>query len=136
MSIFSKKTFPVTSFEIITLTESGMRGSWEKEILYKDGCAELSVYFIRYTDGKDERVLEKRVSVPVDAVLKLLNECGIPSWDGFHGKHPYGVLDGIMFRFTAKVNDGLEIHADGSQNFPKQYRDFTDGLYEFLKDAK
>ena len=65
-------------------------------------------------------------------MLKLLNDCGISTWNGFHGKHPRGVKDGTMFNFKAKINGDTEITADGSQNFPKHYRDLTDGLYKLL----
>ena len=76
--------------------------------------------------------LEKQVSVSNAMVLKLLNECKLLSWDGFCGKHPRGVMDGMMFSLNAVVNGDKKIRADGSQNFPKHYWDFTDGLYEML----
>ena len=37
-----------------------------------------------------------------------------------------------MFSLNAVVNGGKIIRAEGSQNFPKHYRNFTDGLYEML----
>ncbi len=122
----------ITSFEIITLHTSGMRFTSEDEIVMKDGAAEVSSYSIRYSDSEDRRVLEKRALCSVEEVLKLLNDCKLLSWDGFHGAHPRGVLDGIMFSFEATVNDGRKIKADGSENFPKHYRDFTDGIYNLL----
>ena len=129
---FIKKAAKAESFEIITLHESGMRFTSEYEIVNKDGKAEVTQYQIRYSEGKDERVVDKQAVCETDEMLKLLNDCGITSWDGFHGKHPRGVKDGIMFRFKATVNGNTEIYADGSQNFPKHYRDFTDGLYKIL----
>ena len=63
-----------------------------------------------------------------DTVLELLNKCRILSWDGFNGPHPKNVKDGIMFTLKATVNEGKKIYATGSQNFPKHYRDFRDGL--------
>ena len=56
------------------------------------------------------------------------------SWDGFRGEHPKGVLDGTMFRMEATVNGGRRIRADGSQNFPKGYRELDAGIDEILKD--
>jgi hypothetical protein len=41
-----------------------------------------------------------------------------------------------MFDFSATVNGGVEISARGSQNFPRHYRDFTDGLYGFLNNGE
>ncbi len=61
----------------------------------------------------------------------MMNTCGVLCRDGFHGKHPKNVSDGDMFNFTASVNGGQVIRADGSANFPKGYQDFVnypDGL--------
>jgi len=44
------------------------------------------------------------------------------------------VKDGIMFDFRATVNDGQEIHADGSENFPKGYHDFVRELNKILTE--
>lgn len=126
----------IVSFEKVLLRTSGMRGISEYEIVGKDGAAEVTQYGIRYSEGSERRVLERRAVCSEEAVLKLLNDCRILSWDGFDGPHPRGVLDGIMFRFTASVNGGKKVSARGSQNFPRHYRDYTDGLYELLKDAK
>ena len=122
----------IVSFEIITLRETGMRGSTEYEIVEKDGNAALTQYVIRYTQGKDQRIPEKSAVVSTDMILEILNNCRILSWDGFNGPHPKGVLDGIMFRFDAIVNNGKKIYAHGSQNFPKHYREFRNALYEIL----
>ena len=69
-------------------------------------------------------------------MLDLLNKCSLLSWDGFHGKHPKGVKDGIMFSLQAVLNGGKTIKAEGSENFPRHYRDFTDGLYSLLNDDR
>lgn len=128
------KKAQIESFEIITLHTSGMRYSADVEIVMKGDNAEVSQYQIRHRYPENERILEKRVLVSDDIMLKLLNECKLLSWDGFHGKHPRGVLDGTMFSLSAIVNGGKKIRADGSQNFPKHYRDFTGGLYEMLNE--
>lgn len=122
----------IDSFEIVTLRTSGMRCTEETEIVMKGGKAEVSRYAIRYDRSEDRRVLEKRAVCDEAQALDLLNACRLLSWDGFCGKHPKGVLDGTMFRLNAVVNGGKKIHASGSQNFPKHYREFTDGLYAIL----
>ena len=132
IKLFEQKNSQIESFEIITLHTSGMRYSADVEIVMKGDAAEVSQYQIRYRYPEDERILEKRVSVSCDTILKLLNECRLLSWDGFHGKHPRGVRDGTMFSLNAVVNGGKKIRADGSQNFPEHYRDFSNGLYEML----
>lgn len=130
-SIF-KQSDRIENFEVVTLRVSTMRNVSEYEMLMKDGKAEVSCYSIRFTQSKDERVLEKRVAVDEAEALKLLNDCGVLSWDGFHGAHPRGVTDGTMFNLHATVNGGKKIYATGSQNFPRHYRDLTDGLYDLF----
>ena len=125
----------IVSFDIITLRESGMRYTCEYEIVMKDGKAEVSQYEIRYNRSEVRRALVRRAVCSADTVLKLLNDCRFISWNGFNGPHPKGVLDGIMFSLKATVNDGKRITAEGSQNFPKHYRDFTHGLNNILEDS-
>ena len=122
----------IASFEIVTLHESGMRFVTEYEMICKDGAVEVTEYGTKYEDGERVRYPVSSASRSCEEVLKLLNDCNIGAWDGFHGKHPRGVLDGIMFSFRAVVNDGKEIKADGSENFPRHYRDFRDALYGIL----
>ena len=126
----------IESVQRVVLRESGMRGSVEREILVKGDEAEVSAYLIRYNGREDERVLQQRAVHPAEKAVRLLNDCGVLGWDGFHGAHPRGVLDGIMFRFEATVNGDQTIRAEGSEKFPKHYRDFTDGLYELLKESQ
>ena len=122
----------ITSFDTVTLRRSGMRGATEDEIVMKDGMAEVSEYMIRFSQGKDERVLEKRVLCSGERVLAILNRCRMLSWDGFYGKHPRRIMDGMAFNLKAAVNGGKKIEARGSQNFPGRFREFTDWLYEIL----
>lgn len=125
----------IVSFEIVTLHTSGMRHVTEYEIVQKDGQAEVSQYAIRFSKEEDRRLLEKRAVCSIADILKLLNDCRLLSWDGFNGPHPKNVLDGTMFTLKAVVNGDRKIFAEGSQNFPRHYRDFTDGLYEILQQS-
>ena len=97
--------------------------------------AEVAKYGIRYTDGEDKRIVELKNTCEKERILKLMNDCDLLSWDGFVGQHPKDVLDGIMFTMNAIIN-GKKIHATGSENFPKHYREFTDGLFQILKEAE
>lgn len=128
----TKPSGRIDSFEIVTLNISGMRYVNEYEIVMKEGKAEVSCYGIRFGKDEDRRVPEKRAERDEREVLDLLNSCRLLSWDGFHGKHPKGVSDGTMFTLKATVNGSIKIYADGSQNFPKHYRDLTDGIHRFL----
>ena len=112
-----------------------MRFTSEHELIMRENDVEVSLYSIRYSQNGDERVLIKRAVISKEAALKLLNDCKVMSWDGFSGAHPRWVKDGIMFRLDAVVNDGATIKASGSQNFPKRYREFTDGLHNILNGA-
>ena len=123
----------IVSFEIITLRESGMRGICEYELTPEDGKAKVAFYFLRWNGREDERILSESAVVDMDEAVALLNKSNILSWDGFRGERPKGLLDGIDFRFTANVNGGKKVTASGSENFPKGYRTFTNGLYEMLR---
>ena len=125
----------IEKLEKLTLRESGMRFTSERELIMCENGVEVSQYEIRYTKNGDERILIKRGTKSKEAVLKLLNECKGMSWDGFSGAHPRWVKDGIMFSLTAVVNDGKVIRAEGSQNFPKRYREFTDRLNGLLNGS-
>ncbi len=126
----------VTSIEAVTLRLSGMRFIIEYEILTKDGKAEISLYNIRFCDRKDTRILEKRVVCGLDEALKLLCDCRVLSWDGFHGAHPKYVKDGTMFSLDAALNGDVRVRADGSENFPPKFREFTDGLKSMLENGE
>ena len=130
---FNKRT--VTSFQTLTLTLSGMRGAEEYEIICRGAESEISRYTRIYSGGSDERRLEKRVTQPTSDLLTLFNDCGMMGWNGFHGRNPKGVLDGWMFRFTAEVNDGEVIRADGSNNFPRHFHEFRTAVSEMLYDS-
>ncbi len=123
----------IKSFEIITLHTAGMRHVTDREIVMKDGMAEISEYAIGYSEGEEVRHLKRRAVCSPEKVLKLLNRCGVLSWDGFHGKRPNGIKDGTNFILTAKVNGGKKIHASGSQRFPLRYDAFKGGIDDMLK---
>lgn len=129
--LFFKK--PVESFEIITLRLSGMRFFCEYEIVCKGETSEISRYDFKFHDGERERILDTSVTRDTSEILRVLNKCGVIGWNGFHGAHPRGVLDGTMFNFDAAVNGGVRIRADGSQNFPHHFRDFRQYIEDQLR---
>ena len=118
----------ITSFEAVTLTITGMRGTQVYEVLPRENEAEFSLYTVLYRKGGDERRLERRAVRPLSYALAIFNDCELLSWNGFRGNHPRGVLDGTMFSFEATFNGGKAIRANGSENFPDHYRAFTDAL--------
>ena len=128
--LFRQKS--VASFSAIRLKISGMRITEVYEILCRGEETEISQYWLRYENHEEKYELQKRAIVPSGDMLTLLNRCRILKWDGFSGKNPPHVLDGTMFEFTATVNGGRKIRASGSNNFPKDYHDFTGALYRML----
>ena len=134
MDLFGKpkQKKQITSFQVVVLKTSGMRGMAEDELRMNGKKAELSHYRIGYAGEDTQRMLEKRAVCEEETVLKLLNDCDLLSWDGFDGPHPKHVQDGIMFTLNATVNETQKISAKGSANFPKHYREFTDGLHAIL----
>ncbi len=109
-----------------------MRFTTEYEIVMKDKEAEVVEYAIRYEKKEDRRLPQRQAVCSADSILKLLNDCELVSWDGFHGKHPKNVKDGIMFSLRATVNGDRKIRAEGSENFPNHFRELRDGLRAIL----
>ncbi len=130
MGLFAVKR--VESFSVISWSISGMRSIREYEIIDKGDIAEVYEYERYYREGKDERQLLRSGICEKERMLRLLNECNILKWNGFHGKHPRGVKDGEMFSLEATVNDGEQITASGSENFPKHFGEFRRAIGEIL----
>ena len=132
-----KPAVKITSFEIVTLHLSGMRFTTEYEIVMKGKDAEITQYDLRYEKDKGHvRVPKSKKVCSADRILKLLNDCELVSWDGFHGDHPKDVKDGIMFSLKATVNGNRNIRAEGSENFPKHFRELWKGMDAILRDQK
>ncbi len=123
----------VRSYDEICYRLSGMRGSREYEIISQERTAEISEYAIRYA-GEETRTLEQRVLCDNEMMIEILNVCDIMSWNGFSGKHPFGVKDGEMLDFKALVNDGKIVAANGSENFPKNFREFHKEICRILNE--
>lgn len=126
----------IESFEIVTLRLSGMRFTVEYEIVMKGKEADVTEYDIQYRKDEDKRVPKRKIVCSVDKVVTLLNNCELTTWDGFVGNHPKNVKDGIMFSLKATVNGDRRISAHGSENFPKHFREFRDGLNNLLSQNK
>lgn len=131
-----KSTKTVTSVETVTLILRGMRGTSVYEIVSKADRAELRLYREVYEQEEARRKLEKSTACDPQEIVSLMNACGVARWNGFHGKHPKNVQDGIVFRFAATVNGGQTILADGSANFPKGYHDFVRALDAMLAEGE
>lgn len=131
MSLNNKQ---VESFESITIRESGMRVTEEYVIINKGDICEISRYQLIPISGTydDEHILLQSAEYKTEDMIALMNDCSFASWDGFEGKHPKNVSDGVMFTLSAVINDGQEVSAHGSQNFPKDYKAFMDKIKDIL----
>ena len=125
----------VETIENMKLTLRGMRGSYMYIFDSVNGQSELRRYVEKYCGEETNLILEASVLYNEQKMIDLMNTCSVISWDGFHGKHPKNVQDGIMFDFSAKVNGGRTVLADGSANFPKGYSEFVRTLDEILVKA-
>ena len=123
----------ISSIDTMTLTLQGMRFCNVYEITNEGGKTEIRRFRKVFSKGADTLELDASAVYDTMDFIAFTNTCGIIHWDGFHGKHPKNVTDGIMFEFIAAVNDGQEIHADGSENFPKGYHDFVHELDRILR---
>ena len=109
-----------------------MRLSEVYELLCDGDTAKITQYLIRYESHEDVLVPQKSCSCSADDVITILNDCKILKWKGFQGKNPHGVRDGYMFNFYAELNGDTVIRADGSNNYPKHYREFQNSITELL----
>lgn len=128
LSHFFKKKEKIESLNALTLRIITMRNTEEYEISVSGSTAEVSHYRIGFAEKENARTLMRRTVCGEEEIIELLNTCKLLSWDGFVGRHPHGVLDGTMFSLNATVNGDRTVYAHGSQNFPKHYRDLTEGL--------
>ena len=126
----------INSFDVIRLHLSGMRSVVDIEITSNGAESTICQYRFVYRPGGHDRIPDVTVIRPTDEVLSVLNSCEFGKWSGFHGPHPPGLLDGTMFDLTATVNGGVELRADGSENFPPNFRQFEDYLYEKLREGE
>ena len=131
--IFNEEIY---SFEKINLRISGMRLTSEYEIINKGEKTEISLYYMSYAAGEKERILEKIAETETNEFIEFLNFCNFGGWNGFCGKHPKGVLDGTMFELNAVINGEEILRAEGSENFPKGYRDFVKELERLINGGE
>lgn len=107
-------------------TESGVHLAYYTSTSWWDNTVSDYVesrHVIRAIDGDDALY---------QTLCALLGDCRINEWAGFRGANPPDVLDGSSMGFQATLPDGSVITASGSNNFPPNYRRFSDALAELL----
>lgn len=126
-----KRNNDIISVQEFALKIIGMRVTYMYKTVYEGSELRLGRYRELF-DGEVRYELEKSVPCTNAWLAELMNNCNVPKWDGFHGKHPKHVSDGTMFSFSATVNNDRTIRADGSENFPKGYRELLLALDEMI----
>ena len=107
-------------------TESGVHLAYFTSTSWWDNTVSDYVesrHVIRAIDGDDAFY---------QTLCALLGDCRINEWAGFRGANPPDVLDGSSMSFQATLPDGSVITASGSNNFPPNYRRFSDALSDLL----
>lgn len=107
-------------------TESGVHLAYYTSTSWWDNTVSDYVesrHVIRAIDGDDALY---------QTLCALLGDCRINEWAGFRGANPPDVLDGSSMSFQATLPDGSVITASGSNNFPPNYRRFSDALSDLL----
>ena len=132
----AEKYKEITSFETVRLKLSGMRFYTLYEVVNRGETSEVSEYNLARREDENERIPERQAVVKTEDVLAVLNQCSLGMWNGFHGAHPKGVLDGIQFHLEATVNDAKQVKAEGSQNFPKRFDVLRDWFYQTMRAAE
>ncbi len=123
----------VESFTEMRFSVSGMRSREEFEAVCEGSSVRVTLY-VGFLCSDEERKPESVAVCDLESFIAMLNDCEVMGWDGFHGKHPKHVRDGIMFSFEAIVNGGRKIHADGSENFPKGFHELRNGFSNIIKE--
>ncbi|MBQ6655092.1 MAG: hypothetical protein IJM79_06185 [Erysipelotrichaceae bacterium] len=136
MLAINLKRGTITSLEKLMISESGMRGREEFEILPDGQNAKIRHYGIFYRQGEEQKELLRQCDCEMSEVLSFLNECRLLTWNGFHGAHPKNVSDGIMFTMEALVNGDRIVKADGSANFPRHYHELMRWISEKLSQNR
>ena len=88
-------------------------------------------YTIRENDG-NPWALDPSLA---EDLLRIVADCGLKQWDGFHGTNPH-VLDGEGFALEMAFSDGTTVYASGTNAFPDGYREASDRLDELFEKAK
>lgn len=107
----------------------------EYELKYEGGKLICSEYFGRWqTDEERENYLENRLTLGEDKYKEIcssLGKWGVREWYGRSWSNPE-VLDGESFRFSI-TEGGRRYEADGTNAWPKGYREFSSMVTELFK---
>lgn len=133
-------------FESFSLSESGTTAETHVYEGYKTADGVHLEYYISQSiwDNSISGYTETRITVrSVDGnealyqtLCTLFGDCKIDKWANFKGSNPPNVLDGSSMSFQAVLADGTKITADGTNNFPKNFRAFSNELHKLINEVK
>ena len=109
----------------VTKTENGVLLQHYHTVSYWDnelGEEKENITPISETEG-DEDLLRD--------VQRIVGAYDITKWDGFDESDP-NVLDGSMFFFYAKLADGSEINAHGTNAYPDRFNEFQRSIRNLM----
>ena len=84
-------------------------------------------YRLSVSEGPERPIGADRVS----ALMKVIDDCDLASWDGFSGSQPF-VLDGESFWLDFTLTDGTRVHASGDNVFPEHYFEAMGEIWKIL----
>ena len=127
-----KEKAEVKDFDEIHLkvSHSPRGGSYTYEILCEGDQSVIN----KKNNFKDGEIVAT-VTIDTKAVIDVLNEYDILSWDGFDGERPEGVQDGTDFSLDAKIN-GKDLEAEGHTVFPDHFNDFVKWIESTLPEEE
>ena len=107
----------------------GLGGYYHYQIRVEDD----KVIFTKEAIGMTTENIEKEITKKdLEEIQKIINEQEIYKWNGFD-KTDKNVLDGSGFNLSVNYSNGENIEAHGYMRYPKNFKEASDVLLEYLK---
>lgn len=109
----------------VTKTENGVLLQHYHTVSYWDnelGEEKEDITPISETEGDEDMLRD---------VQRIVGAYDITKWDGFNESDP-NVLDGTMLFFYAKLADGKEINAHGTNAYPERFNEFQRSIRNLM----
>ncbi len=107
----------------------GLGGYYHYQIRVEDD----KVIFTKEAIGMTTENIEKEITKKdLKEIQKIINEQEIYKWNGFD-KTDENVLDGSGFTLSVNYSNGENIEAHGYMRYPKNFKEASDVLLEYLE---
>ena len=128
------KNLNVTVKERPYVTELRMiRGGFRIHSVYE--VEDDGMYFILHKENGIEDDYQALKPEVIPEITAIINKYDVLSWDGFD-KYNRWVLDGEDFTFELVLSDGTKVYANGSNKFPKNYREVFSELEALFENPE